>query len=112
MSYTNSTISTKMLKVAKENLGDLIEGTAEIIGVFKALQQVAEDTGLPLDGQIMNDCEQMFISINRLLYEQDSKIKHMQMMQIAAEKASLSVQYLRCRQSGKAQEPSLFNQAV
>lgn len=104
-----------MLKVAKENLGDLIEGTAEIIGVFKALQQVAEDTGLPLDGQIMNDCEQMFISINRLLYEQDSKIKHLQMMQIAAEKASRTVGDLRRKhagKSGKKQEATLFNQAV
>lgn len=112
MLYANETLSTKMPKVGKENLGDLIEGTAEIIGIFKALPQVAEETCLPLDGQIMNDCEQMFISINRLLYEQDSKIKHMQMTQIAAEKASQSVQYLRCRQSGKAQEPSLFNQAI
>ena len=47
MSYsTNSTVSTKMLHAAKESLGELINGTAEVVGVFKALQQVAAETGL------------------------------------------------------------------
>lgn len=102
-----------MLKAAKESLGELINGTAEIVGVFKALQQVAEDTGMPLDPQIMSECEQMFIAINRLMYDQQSKIKHMQMMQVAAEKASRGVADLRSlhvRKAGKAQESTLFNQ--
>ena len=116
MTYTNEiTVSTKALKAAKESLGDLIEGTGEIVTLFKMMQQIAEDTGIPLDAQLMNDCEQMFISINRLLYEQDSKLKHLQMMQIAAEKASRTVGELRRKlagKSGKKQEATLFNQAV
>ena len=102
-----------MLHAAKESLGELINGTAGIVGVFKALQQVAAETGLPLDDQIMSDCEQMFITINRLMYEQQSKLKHLQMMQVASEKASRTVTALRSRhvrKAGKAQESTLFNQ--
>ena len=113
MLTTNSIVSTKVLHAAKESLGELINGTAEVVGVFKALQQVAAETGLPLDDQIMSDCEQMFITINRLMYEQLSKLKHLQMMQVAAEKASRTVADLRsrhARKAGKAQESTLFNQ--
>lgn len=115
MLYTNKTVSTKVLHAAKESLGELINGTAEVVGVFKALQQVAAETGLPLDSQIMSDCEQMFITINRLMYEQQSKLKHLQMMQVASEKASRTVTGLRsrhARKAGKAQESTLFNQTA
>ena len=116
MTFTNEiTVSTKALKAAKESLGELINGTAEVVGVFKALQQVAAETGLPLDDQIMSECEQMFISINRLMYEQQSKLKHLQMMQLAAEKASRTVGAIRRKhavKAGKKQEATLFNQAV
>lgn len=115
MNYANSIVSTKVLHAAKESLGELINGTAEVVGVFKALQQVAAETGLPLDDQIMSDCEQMFITINRLMYEQQSKLKHLQMMQVASEKASRTVADLRsrhARKAGKAQESTLFNHAV
>ena len=113
MLYANKPVSTKVLHAAKESLGELINGTAEVVGVFKGLQQVAAETGLPLDDQIMSDCEQMFITINRLMYEQQSKLKHLQMMQVASEKASRTVADLRrryARKAGKAQESTLFNQ--
>ena len=115
MLYANSIVSTKMLHAAKESLGELINGTAEVVGVFKGLQQVAAETGLPLDSQIMSDCEQMFITINRLMYEQQSKLKHLQMMQVASETASRTVADLRsrhARKAGKAQESTLFNQTA
>lgn len=113
MLYANSIVSTKVLHAAKESLGELINGTAEVVGVFKALQQVAAETGMPLDSQIMSECEQMFIAINRLMYEQQSKLKHLQMMQVASEKASRTVADLRsrhARKARKAQESTLFNQ--
>ena len=113
MLYANSIVSTKVLHAAKESLGELINGTAEVVGVFKALQQVAAETGMPLDSQIMSECEQMFIAINRLMYEQQSKLKHLQMMQVASEKASRTVADLRSRHARKARkapESTLFNQ--
>ena len=42
MLYTNKTVSTKVLHAAKESLGELINGTAEIIGAFKGLRQAAD----------------------------------------------------------------------
>ena len=116
MLTTNSTtVSTKVLHAAKESLGELINGTAEVVGVFKALQQVAAETGMPLDAQIMSECEQMFITINRLMYDQKSKLQHLQMMQVAAEKASRGVANIKARharKAGKAQESTLFNQTA
>ena len=115
MLTANKTVSTKVLYAAKESLGELINGTAEIIGAFKGLQQAAGETGLPLDSRIMSECEQMFITINRLMYEQQSKLKHLQMMQVAAEQASRTVADLRsrhARNAGKSQESTLFNQTA
>ena len=113
MLTANKTVSTKVLHAAKESLGELINETAGIVGIFKALQQVAAETGMPLDAQIMSECEQMFITINRLMYEQQSKLKHLQMMQVAAEQASRGVANIKARharKAGKAQESTLFNQ--
>ena len=115
MLTANKTVSTKVLHAAKESLGKLINETAGIVSIFKALQQVAAETGMPLDAQIMSECEQMFIAINRLMYEQQSKLKHLQMMQVASEKASRTVADLRsrhARKAGKAQESTLFNQTA
>ena len=114
MRYTNEiTVSTKALKAAKESLGNLIDETGEIVAGFKALQEVAGITGLPLDGQIMNECEQMFITINRLLYEQQSKLKHLQMMKIATEKASQAAsRFHTLRNARPAPEATLFNQTA
>lgn len=116
MTYTNETISTKVLHAAKQSLGELINGTAEIVGAFNYLRQVAAEMEMPLDSQIMSDCEQMFITINRLLYEQESKLKHRQMMQVAERKG---IEHLRRQKNQifgvepqKSQEPSLFNQAI
>lgn len=116
MQYANETISTKVLHAAKQSLGELINGTAEIVGAFNYLRQVAAEMGMPLDSQIMSDCEQMFITINRLLYEQVSKLKHRQMMQVAERKG---IEHLRRQKNQifgaepqKSQEPSLFNQAI
>ncbi len=113
MLTANKTVSTKVLHAAKESLGELINETAGIVGIFKALQQVAAETEMPLDAQIMSECEQMFITINRLMYEQQSKLKHLQMMQVAAEQASRGVANIKARharKAGKAQESTLFNQ--
>lgn len=116
MLYTNEiTVSTKTLKAAQECLGHLTEGTGAIVAEFKALQMIAEDTGLPLDGQIMSDCEQMFITINRLMYDQQSKLKHLQMMKKVGDLAEKTVDNLRRQHAGttgKKQKATLFNQTA
>lgn len=116
MHFTNETISTKVLHAAKQSLGELINGTAEIVGAFTYLRQIASEMEMPLDSQIMSDCEQMFVTINRLLYEQLSKLKHRQMMQVAERKG---IEHLRRQKNDilkkslrPAQDPSLLNKVI
>lgn len=113
---TNETVSTKVLHAAKQSLGALINETAEIVGAFTYLRQIASEVEMPLDSQIMKDCEQMFVTINRLLYEQESKLKHRQMMQIAERKGIARLRRQKDQIMRKtlepAQESTLFNHAV
>ena len=104
----NNTISTKALKMAKESLGELIEGSATMTGILTALKTMASETGGPLDRQIMDECESLMTTMNRLLYEQESRLKHLQMMQITQEKACRYVDAARKRNTGKV----TFNQAI
>lgn len=107
LSHTNN---KKLLtrKFAKETVGNIIEGTAELVGIFEALCQGNAETGIGLDTQILDECESMFIAINRLMYEQESRLKHSQMMKIATEKGANYIADLR----NKATEPTLFPQAI
>ena len=84
----NNTISSKVLKSAKETLDELIEGSATMAGTFNALQVIASETGCPFDSTILSECESLMTAMNRLLYEQESRLKHIQLMQISREKAS------------------------
>lgn len=108
MLTVHNTISTKALKMAKESLGELIEGSATMTGILTALQTMASETGCPLDRQIMDECESLMTTMNRLLYEQESRLKHLQMMQITQEKACRYVDAARKRNTGKV----TFNQAI
>lgn len=108
MLNTTNTISTKALKMAKESLGELIEGSAMMAGILNALQTMASETGCPLDRQIMDECESLMTAMNRLLYEQESRLKHIQMMQISHEKAGRYVDSARNRKTGNG----MFNQAI
>ena len=83
----------------------LIEQSADMAGVLNFLKQASCDAGLPLDERLLSECEQMFIAINHLLYEQQSQIKHKQMMQVVTERATRSVQKF-CEKS------TVFNQAI
>ncbi len=87
LTTNNTNISTKALRAAKEALANAIEGTATLAGIFSSLRMFSEDGTCPLDSRIMSDCDSMMTVMNRLLYEQDSKLKHLQMMQIAERKA-------------------------
>lgn len=106
MQYTNETLSSKkLMNAAKKSVDQLIEQSADMAGVLNFLKQASCNAGLPLDEGLICECEQMFIAINRLLYEQQSQLKHMQMMHIVTERATRSVQRF-CEKS------TLFNQAI
>lgn len=106
----NTTTNKKLLtrKFAKETVGNIIEGTAELVGIFEALRQGNDEAKIGLDPQILDECESMFIAINRLMYEQESRLKHSQMMKIATEKGANYIASLRAKNA----EPTLFPQAI
>ncbi len=107
----NTPISAKALRAAKESLGELIESTAAVAGWFQLLYDITDDAKEPLlDKQVLSECSQMFITVNRLLYQEESRLKHLQMMRIVSEKADKSFRELRA--DTKTQDPVLFNQAM
>ena len=111
MRNTNTPISTKALRAAKESLGELIESTAAVAGWFQLLYDITDDAKEPLlDKQVLSECSQMFITVNRLLYQEESRLKHLQMMRIVSEKADKSFRELRA--DAKTQDHVLFNQAM
>ena len=88
-------------RAAKEALANAIEGTATLAGIFSSLRMFSEDGTCPLDS--------MMTVMNRLLYEQDSKLKHLQMMQIAERKAEQLVARSKAR-SGTHLEPLQYKE--
>ena len=109
----NTPISTKALRAAKENLGQIIEGTALLSGWLQTLTAIADETGSPaLDASVLSDCNQMLVVINRLMYQEKSRLSHLQMMQIVSEKASMQVAVIRPSGVAESREPSLFNHAI
>lgn len=106
MNYTHNNVSAKALRAAKGYLGELIETAAGFAASFDAMRRISEDNGCPLDSQIMEECESLMTTMNRLLYEQESLLKHRQMMQIS---------YLKAERAVSAAVPagaSLFNEAI
>ena len=70
LSTNNTNISAKALRAAKESLGELIESTAAVAGWFQLLYDITDDAKEPLlDKQVLSECSQMFITVNRLLYQ-------------------------------------------
>ena len=111
LSTNNTNISAKALRAAKESLGELIESTAAVAGWFQLLYDITDDAKEPLlDKQVLSECSQMFITVNRLLYQEESRLKHLQMMRIVSEKADKSLRGLRA--DTKTQNSVLFNQAM
>jgi len=111
LSTNNTNISAKALRAAKESLGELIESTAAVAGWFQLLYDITDDAKEPLlDKQVLSECSQMFITVNRLLYQEESRLKHLQMMRIVSEKADKSFRELRA--DTKTQDSVLFNQAM
>ena len=90
-------------------MANAIEGTATLAGIFSSLRMFSEDGTCPLDSRIMSACDSMMTVMNRLLYEQDSKLKHLQMMQIAERKAEQLVARSKAR-SGTHLEPLQYKE--
>ena len=84
---TKQKFSTKVLKEAKEVLRGLQEQTAEMEGALSLLSLMNDGAEGPFDRSIIRECSELITVFNRLMHEQEAKLRHMQMMQIAVSKA-------------------------
>ena len=106
MHYTNSNnISAKSLKNALECIDNLTEAAAEVAAIFHTYQAVIENGGLPADPQVVEECSQMFVSMNRMLLRQKADLQHIGMMQKSMAKAEKII-------NGTGRESKKSNQAV
>ena len=103
---TKQKFSTKVLKEAKEVLRGLQEQTAEMEGALSLLSLMNDGTEGPFDRSIIRECSELITVFNRLMHEQEAKLRHMQMMQIAVSKAER--EYGRFRQTCGAQSKNVF----
>ena len=84
---TDKKFSTKVLLTAKEAVRGLQEQTAEMEGALALLDLLNSETDGLFDKRIIRECSELMTVFNRLMHEQEARLRHMQMMQIADEKA-------------------------
>ena len=85
---TDKKFSTKVLVEAKEVVRSLQEQTAEMAEVLAVMDLMNDEGNVPFDRGIIRECSQLMEVFNRLMLEQEAKLRHIQMMQIAEAKAS------------------------
>ena len=91
MRHNTNTTSLKGLKKCKTAIETVINESAYLSTGIEIIQKAAEDFGVEIDGPALEECRQMLITFNRLMYRQLSDLKHRQMMQIASEAAARSI---------------------
>lgn len=104
MSYsTNSTnTSAKALKDALGCIDDLTMAAAEVAAIFHTYQVLVEETGVPADPQVIEECAQMFSSMNRMMLRQKADLQHLQMMKRSMAKSEKIVKDLRKNKAEKS----------
>lgn len=99
-SNTN-TASAKSLKYAIDCIDNLIEAAAEVAAVFHTYQVIVEDSDLPSDTQIIEECSQMFTVMNRMLLKDKANLQHAYMMKKAMAKSDKLLKEIRKPKSEK-----------
>lgn len=102
MLYTNeNTASAKSLKHAMTCVDNLIEAAAEVAAVFHTYQMIVEDTNIPSDAQIIEECSQMFAVMNRMLLKDKANLQHAYMMKKAMAKSDKLMKEIRQKKTEK-----------
>ena len=82
MLYANETTNTsvKALKNALSCIDNLTEAAAEAAAIFRTYQVLVEETGIPADSQVIEECSQMFATMNKMMLRQKADLQHVCMM--------------------------------
>ena len=87
LNKTDKKFSTSVLVEAKEVVRSLQEQTAEMTEALAVMDLMNDEGKVPFDREIIRECSQMMAVFNRLMFEQEAKLRHIQMMQIADARA-------------------------
>lgn len=94
LSNTSNTSAKRYAETALEagiNYTEVLtEGTEEILTYHRVLMAAMRGNRIPGDIKMMEEVEQMFVTINRLMYEEHARIMHHKLMQVA-EKRSMDI---------------------
>lgn len=106
MNYANSNTSAKSLKDALSCIDNLTEAAAEVAAIFHTYQVLVEETGIPADPQVIEECSQMFAVMNRMLLKDKADLQHAYMMKKSMAKSEKILKEVKKSKTGKS------NQAV
>ena len=107
MSYnSNTNTSAKSLKKALECIENLTEAAAEVAAIFHTYQVIVEETGIPADPQVIEECSQMFATMNRMMLRQKADLQHVRMMKKSMAKGDRVLKNIKKKHADKS------NQAV
>lgn len=114
-SNKNQNISDKSLKLSLECISELTEASAEISAIFHTYQTLVEETELPVDAQVLEECANMFQAMNLMLLKQQAEITHLKQMKASMKKSEKVIKDFKARKASRKpqpkQEATLFTQA-
>ena len=114
----NKRYSAKALKQSLGLLKDLTEAAAEVSAIFHTYQVLIEETGLPADPQAIEECAQIFQTVNRMMLKEQAELTHLLQMQSSMKKSDAIIKDFRKKKAeaeaaaakAKAKEETLFSQ--
>ena len=106
--------SAKALKQSLGLLKDLTEASAEVSAIFHTYQVMVEETGIPVDPQVMEECAQIFQTVSRMLLKEQAELRHQLQMQSSMKRSDECLKDFRksmaARKAAGIQEGTLFSQ--
>ena len=105
MSYnSNSNTSAKSLKKALECIENLTEAAAQVAAIFHTYQIIVEENDIPADPQVIEECSQMFATMNRMMLRQKADLQHVKMMKKTMAKSDKVIKAMRKKKAEKSHQ--------
>ena len=104
-------ISASALESALDCLDQLTNAAAQVAAIFHTYQVIVETTGLPVSSQSIEECSQMFSTMNLMMLREKADLQHKGMMQASMAKSDRLTKKLR-QKKAESQEPVLFQQTA
>lgn len=94
MSNTTSTISIERIDAALSMLTDLNESMSDIVAAYEFCRQAGADLNRVdcFDPQTLSEITDLVVTINRLNYMEEARLKHLKMMRECELKAAEAIE--------------------